>query len=149
MVTVRNFKIEHAGDLAEIERACFTTPWTAEMLRAETENECSHIYVALLDGKAVGYTVIYNVLGDVDIVRVGVLPQCRRHGIAKALLTHALNEQKGRVFLDVRESNTPAIMLYKSLGFVDTGVRKNYYESPEEDAVLMERKAEGQKTPTV
>ena len=144
MVTVKNFKIEHAGDLAEIERACFATPWTAEMLRAETENECSHIYVALIDGKAVGYTVIYNVLGDVDIVRVGVLPQCRRQGIAKALLTHALNEQKGRVFLDVRESNTPAIMLYKSLGFVDTGVRKNYYQDPEENAVLMRREAEAQ-----
>ena len=86
---------------------------------------------------------------NVDIVRVGVLPECRRQGIAKALLTHALNEQKGRVFLDVRGSNTPAIMLYKSLGFVDTGVRKNYYENPTENAVLMWREAEAQKTPAV
>ena len=74
-------------------------------------------------------------------MRVGVLPQYRNRGIARAVLTKSLENVDGDVFLDVRESNIPAISLYRSLGFYDTGVRKDYYSDPEENAVLMKRDA--------
>ena len=70
---------------------------------------------------------------------MAVLPEFRENGIARAVLKKALDEADCDVFLDVRKSNAPAIALYKSLGFYDTGVRKNYYSMPTENAVLMKR----------
>ena len=93
------------------------------------------------DGKAVGFVGLYVLTGEADIVRVGVLPQYRNRGIARAVLKRSLEDTDGDVFLDVRESNAAAIALYRSLGFYDTGVRKNYYSEPEENAVLMKRDA--------
>lgn len=130
---------ENIEDIAAIETACFSIPWNSLTLAAELENDCSHIFAAVDDGRAVGYVLLYIVAGEADIVRVAVLPEYRRQGIARALLNCAFDKVEGAVFLDVRESNTPAIELYKSLGFADTGVRKNYYSNPTENAVLMKR----------
>ncbi len=130
---------ENIADIAAIEAACFSSPWNSLTLEAELENECSHIFTAVDGGKAVGYVLLYIVAGEADIVRVAVLPEYRRRGVARELLTRAFEKIDGAVFLDVRESNTPAIELYKSLGFEDTGVRKNYYSNPTENAVLMKR----------
>ena len=86
-----------------------------------------------------GYVGLYVLTGEADIVRVAVLPEHRNKGIAKAVLTKSLEYASGEVFLDVRESNSAAISLYKSLGFEDTGVRKDYYSDPTENAVLMKK----------
>ena len=101
----------------------------------------SHKLFAVEGGKAVGFVGLYALTGEADIVRVGVLPQYRNCGIARAVLQKSLEDVQGDVFLDVRESNAAAIALYRSLGFYDTGVRKNYYSDPEENAVLMKRDA--------
>ena len=77
-----------------------------------------------------------------EIITVAVSPACRRQGIARALMEHMLRLAAGAratVYLEVRASNTPARELYRTLGFTETGVRKNYYTSPREDAVLMMR----------
>lgn len=132
---------ENIADIAAIEAACFSTPWNPLTLEAELENDCSHIFTAVENGRAVGYVLLYIVAGEADIVRVAVLPEYRRQGVARALLTRAFEKIEGAVFLDVRESNIPAIELYKSLGFEDTGVRKNYYSNPTENAVLMKRES--------
>ncbi len=130
---------DYVSAVAAIEKRCFSNPWSETAVNAELENHCSEIYIALVDGTAAGYANIYTVLDEMDIVRVAVLPEYRRQGIAAEILKTVLAEKQGTVYLDVRESNHPAISLYKSLGFVDTGVRKNYYTNPTENAILMMR----------
>lgn len=138
---IKKLSDEYIKDVAQIEKACFSKPWNELAIAAELKNEFSHFYVAVEDGKAVGFVGLYVLTGEADIVRVGVLPQYRNRGIARAVLKRSLKDTDGEVFLDVRESNAAAIALYRSLGFYDTGVRKNYYSEPEENAVLMKRDA--------
>lgn len=132
---------KYIKDVAQIEKACFSKPWDEISIAAELKNEFSEFYIAVENGTAVGFVGLYVLTGEADIVRVGVLPQYRNRGIARAVLTKSLENVDGDVFLDVRESNVPAISLYRSLGFYDTGVRKDYYSDPEENAVLMKRDA--------
>lgn len=137
---IKELSSEYIKDVAYIESVCFSNPWSEVALSGELSNDCSHFYVAVENGKAVGYAGLYVVCGEADIVRVAVLPEYRRCGTAKALLLESFKANSTDcVFLDVRESNTAAINLYKSLGFRDTGVRKNYYSNPTENAVLMKR----------
>lgn len=137
---IKKFSNEYVSDVAHIEQVCFSRPWSELALSSELHNECSHFYVAVADGRAVGYVGLYIVCGEADIVRVAVLPEYRKSGVARALLNESfkMNETQA-VFLDVRESNIPAINLYKSLGFKDTGVRKEYYSNPTENAILMKK----------
>lgn len=132
---------KYIKDVAQIEKACFSKPWDEISIAAELKNEFSEFYIAVENGTAVGFVGLYALTGEADIVRVGVLPQYRNRGIARAVLTKSLENVDGDVFLDVRESNVPAISFYRSLGFYDTGVRKDYYSDPEENAVLMKRDA--------
>ena len=136
---IQKLSPDYVSAVAAIEKRCFSNPWSETAVNAELENHCSEIYIALVDGTAAGYANIYTVLDEMDIVRVAVLPEYRRQGIAAEILKTVLAEKQGTVYLDVRESNHPAISLYKSLGFVDTGVRKNYYTNPTENAILMMR----------
>lgn len=139
---IKRFTDDYVSAVAEIEKSCFSNPWNETAIKAELENHCSEIYIAVENGIAAGYANIYTVLDEMDIVRVAVHPDFRRQGIAKAILEFALKNKHGAVYLDVRESNHPAISLYKSLGFADTGIRKNYYTNPTENAILMKRTAE-------
>lgn len=132
---------KYIKDVAEIEKACFSKPWNEISIAAELKNEFSQFYIAVENGTAVGFVGLYALTGEADIVRVGVLPQYRNRGIARAVLSKSLENVDGDVFLDVRESNAAAISLYRSMGFYDTGVRKDYYSDPEENAVLMKRDA--------
>ena len=137
---IKKFSIEYVSDVAEIEKSCFSNPWNETVLESELKNDCSHIYVAVEEGKAVGYAMLYIVCGEADIIRVAVLPEYRRKGIAEKLLLKSFEvNETNEIFLDVRESNAPAIKLYQSLGFVDTGVRKDYYSNPTENAILMKK----------
>lgn len=138
---IKQLSEKYIKDVAAIEKACFSKPWNEISIAAELKNEFSRFYVAVEGGKAVGFVGLYALTGEADIVRVGVLPQYRSRGIARAVLQKSLEDVQGDVFLDVRESNAAAIALYRSLGFYDTGVRKNYYSDPEENAVLMKRDA--------
>ena len=140
IMEIKKFSTEYVSDVAEIEKSCFSNPWSETVLEGELKNDCSHIYVAVEDEKAVGYAMLYIVCGEADIIRVAVLPKYRRRGIAEKLLLKSFEvNETDEVFLDVRESNAPAIKLYKSLGFVDTGVRKDYYSNPTENAILMKK----------
>ncbi len=137
---IKDFSSEYVKDVAAIEKVCFSNPWSEIALEAELKNDCSHFYVAVENGRAIGYAGLYAVCGEADIVRVAVLPEYRRRGAARALLSESFKANGADcVYLDVRESNTAAIKLYESLGFKDTGIRKSYYSNPTEDAVLMKR----------
>ncbi|MBR6654688.1 MAG: ribosomal protein S18-alanine N-acetyltransferase [Oscillospiraceae bacterium] len=131
----------HIPQMVELEKICFSMPWTADMIRSELNNP-SCLYLAAVDGDTlVGYIGVQTVLDEGYINNVAVRPEYRRRGIAAALIS-LLTEQAqaiGLAFmtLEVRESNAPAIALYEKLGFTTVGRRKNYYEKPREDAILM------------
>ena len=132
----------HLGDLERLEQACFSLPWTREQLLAEFPDEQHEFLVAEdREGKAIAYVGMMHVLDEGYISNVAVSPSCRRQGIADALIAQIL-QRAGRlalafVTLEVRQSNLAAIRLYDKHGFLPVGRRKNYYERPREDAVLM------------
>lgn len=131
----------HIPQMVELEKLCFSMPWTADMIRSELNNP-SCLYLAAVDGDTlVGYIGVQTVLDEGYINNVAVSPEYRRRGIAAALISLLAEQAQaiGLAFmtLEVRESNAPAIALYEKLGFTTVGRRKNYYEKPREDAILM------------
>ena len=133
---------DHLDEVAELERICFTTPWSRNMLAEELDNALSAFLVALDDaGRVVGYAGLQVVLDEGYITNVAVRPECRRKGIAGKLLQVFLDFAQGNqlafLTLEVRASNYDAIALYGSRGFRSVGRRKNYYEHPKEDAIIM------------
>ena len=135
---------DHLDEVAELERICFSVPWSRNMLAEELDNLLSAFLVALVDsGRVVGYAGVQVVLDKGYITNVAVRPECRRQGIAGKLLQVFLDFAKGNrlafLTLEVRASNYDAIALYGSRGFRSVGRRKNYYEHPKEDAIIMTR----------
>ena len=131
----------HLAALAEIERACFHAPWSENMLREELGKGI--FLVAEQDGRTAGYVGCQTVLDEGYITNVAVSPDFRRQGIARALIEALLAKarENGLAFvtLEVRESNLAARRLYEKNGFEIVGKRKNYYEKPAEDAILMSK----------
>ena len=133
---------DHLDEIAELEQVCFSTPWSRNMLAEELDNACSAFLVALDDGGHVaGYAGLQVILDEGYITNVAVQPEYRRQGVAGQLLAVFLNFAKGNhmafLTLEVLASNYGAIALYGGLGFRSVGRRKNYYEHPKEDAIIM------------
>ncbi len=133
---------DHLDEVAELERVCFPDPWSRDMLKEELENDLAAFLVALDgQGAVAGYAGLQVVLDEGYILNVAVRPDCRRRGVAGRLLQVFLDFAKGNrlafLTLEVRASNYDAIALYGSRGFRSAGRRKNYYEHPREDALIM------------
>lgn len=134
----------HIDQMEQIEQECFSVPWSRETLLEELDNPCAHYVVCTdPDGNVVGYIGSRVVLDSADITNVAVRPQYRRQGIGLQLVTMMLG-MMGKlgvtsVLLEVRESNLPAQNCYARAGFTVVGRRKNYYDLPKEDALLMGR----------
>lgn len=131
---------DHIEAVAEIEKLCFSTPWSENALREELNNSRAYFLVCADGGRIAGYIGSHNVLGEVYITNVAVHPDYRRKGIGEMLvksLVEAFSCDGEFVTLEVRESNSPAQNLYSKLGFCQVGKRKSFYEHPTEDAVLM------------
>ena len=133
---------DHLDEVAELERICFSAPWSRKMLAEELDNALSAMLVALDDdGKVVGYAGVQVILDEGYITNVAVRPECRRQGIAGKLLQVFLDFARGNklafLTLEVRASNQAAIILYGRHGFRSVGRRRNYYEHPREDAIIM------------
>lgn len=131
---------EHVGDVAELERLCFSEPWSEKSLELLLGNGAA-AYVAVEDGKAVAYGGMLSVLDEGQITNIAVHPNFRRRGIGRtvteALLKNARENKLSAVFLEVRASNRAAEELYRSLGFAAVGERKNFYRLPVEAAIIM------------
>ena len=140
-----NFNIEkmsdaHISQIAIIEELCFSTPWSENSLSEELENHHARFFVLMSEDRVAGYIGAHNILGEVYITNVAVHPDYRGKGFAKALINRLIDDCRsddGFVTLEVRVSNTPARSLYSGLGFREVGLRKNFYESPTEDGLLM------------
>ena len=134
---------DHLDEVAELERICFSTPWSRNMLAEELDNACSAFLVAEDDaGRVVGYAGLQVILDEGYIDNVAVRPSCRRMGIADRLLDVFVRfGQANLAFLtlEVRPSNTAAVALYEKNGFREAGRRKGYYDNPKEDALLLTR----------
>lgn len=134
-------KAEHVAAIAELEKLCFSAPWTEEGIAEELENENAHFLCAESGEKILGYIGVHEVCGEAYIDNVAVHPDYRRFGLGEKLLQAAQENAFGRgcdfISLEVRKSNVGAISLYKKLGYQTVGERINFYTDPAEDAVIM------------
>lgn len=134
---------EHLDRLEQLERMCFSRPWSKKMLAEELDNQCAAFLVAVEPEteKAVGYAGLLVVADEGYITNVAVDPSCRRQGVAAQLLHVFDNFAKGNhlafLTLEVRPSNAAAIALYEGFGFREVGRRRNYYDLPKEDALIL------------
>ena len=146
MITVIPMAREHIAALAQLEKECFSAPWSENALMEELSNPNAVFRVALKNGQVAGYVGMLHVLDEGDICNVAVFSQFRRQGIASALLQSLLDyakEQKmALITLEVRESNQCAQAFYRTMGFEFVGLRKNFYDKPREHGVLMSRSVE-------
>ena len=135
---------DNVDQVAEIEKACFSKPWSRQMLLDAMENLSAAVIVAQGEnGVILGYAGLTVVLDEGYINNIAVLEEYRKQGVASALLDVFIRfaEANDLAFLtlEVRASNAPAIALYGKHGFEEVGRRKNYYDAPKEDALLMTR----------
>lgn len=134
---------DHLEQIAELEKICFSDPWSLRSISSELHNPLSVWIVAEENGFVAGYVGSQSVLGESDMMNLAVAPSFRRQGIARRLiqeLVSRLNKQGSHVLiLEVRASNEPAIRLYEESGFVQVGRRPNYYVHPKEDALILRK----------
>lgn len=128
--------------VATLERRCFPAdPWSEGVFRSALDNPDTAVLLAEgAEGILLGYAVLYTVLDEGNLDNIAVAPEFRRQGVADALLSTLAGFARGhlaRLFLEVRASNAPALSLYRKYGFAEVGRRKNYYDNPREDAILM------------
>lgn len=127
----------------KIEVECYTNPWTAESFRYEiTQSPVSSFFVAEDAGRNIlGYIGVWLIEDELHINNLAVKTGSRRQGIAAGLLEHILAYVAGRkvsiATLEVRSSNVAAISLYSRFGFRQAGLRRGYYTSPTDDAIIM------------
>ena len=134
---------DHLEELEKLERICFSRPWSRKMLAEELENQCAAFLVAQdsITQQVMGYAGLLVMADEGYITNVAVFPEFRRQGVAAKLIAVFENFARGNklAFLtrEVRPSNTAAIALYKGFGFEEVGRRKNYYDLPKEDALIL------------
>ena len=136
----------HCEAVAELEKICFSDPWSLKSVRSELDNPLSLWLVAVEEDRVTGYNGSQSVLGESDMMNVAVHPDFRRQGIGQMLVTALGDELKKAgnrcLTLEVRASNAPAIAMYQKLGFEQVGLRKNYYRNPREDAKILRKEWE-------
>ena len=143
MIEIIPMKESHVAAVAALEEANFTTAWPEIAIRGELTNKLALWLVAVEDGKVLGYVGSQPVLEEADMMNIAVDETCRRRGIARALVEELVRQLPAYCLtLEVRVSNAPAIALYNSLGFVQVGLRKNYYRNPREDALILRKEIE-------
>lgn len=136
-----------ASSLAALEGALFSDPYSEKSLTETLGAPYTAAYLALSDGEPIGYLIAALLPPEGELLRIGVLPSYRRRGIARSLLDALLADARENtaLYLEVRRSNTGALALYTAVGFHTVGIRKNYYKSPTEDAIVMCRPSEEEK----
>lgn len=133
---------EHIPAIAELERLCFSEPWSENALREELSNPDAFFIVAEAEGEVAGYGGMHTPWGDCYIDNIAVFPKFRKMGAGGAIV-RALCDRAGEIgefiSLEVRVSNEKAISLYEKNGFERAGVRKNFYSDPREDGLILTR----------
>lgn len=141
-ITIRLMEERDLDAIMEVERQCFTLPWSREAFYNELhQNRFAHYLILEEDNKVIGYCGAWLVVDEAHITNIAVLPAYQGRGLGKVLLSSMIKECMlqaiKRMTLEVRESNLVAQSLYKKLGFVEGAIRKNYYSDNQEDAIVM------------
>ena len=138
---IRRLTPADAEIISAIEEEIFPDPWKTSDIRSLISTEGAMCYTALSEGRIAAYIIGRVIAPEGEIYRIATRPEYRRRGIATRLIERLLREETPlgleSLFLEVRESNLPAVSLYTSLGFKTIGKRKNYYKNPTENAILM------------
>lgn len=116
--------------------------WSAESFRSEAEKDNGFVLYAENSDGIIALLSAYSAIGEADITSVAVAPAYRRRGLAQKLimeLESRLPDDTESIFLEVRESNTPAITLYEKCGFERLSIRRNFYSDPSENAIVMQK----------
>ncbi|MDD4372121.1 MAG: ribosomal protein S18-alanine N-acetyltransferase [Anaerostipes sp.] len=131
-------------EIAKLEADCFSDPWSQKGIWDAYNGDFYLMYKIEENEKIAGYIIGRYIVDEGELLRVAVNPKARQVGLGQALVQILQNEMRVRgirdIFLEVRESNENAIRLYEKMRFEYIGKRKNYYQHPTEDAVLMKWK---------
>ena len=142
-MTITTMNSDHVQQIADLEKLCFSDPWSATSIASELDNSLSHWLVCLDSERVAGYVGSQTVMDESDMMNIAVHPDYRRQGIGEKLIDTLAYELKQRgsrcLTLEVRASNMPALALYQKLGFSQIGLRKNYYRNPKEDACILRK----------
>ena len=129
--------------LSALDKLCVGNDgWSADSFKSEAEKENGIVLYAVENGDISGLICGFHAADEAEITSVAVAPEHRRKGIAGQLMDAyltALPEITNSTFLEVRESNSPAIGLYEKFGFEKISIRKNFYSFPDENAVVMQK----------
>lgn len=145
---MQNVSIVHMTEtrldrVLEIERLCFSDPWTRDAFTSGFDSGFQKYFSAEVDGRVVGYVGIAYIFEEGEILNIAVAPEAQRKGVGQALLDYALDYFKNhgvdRATLEVRSSNDRAQNFYRKNGFKPFAVRKKYYSRPLEDGIIMEK----------
>ena len=142
MIEIIPMTEEHIDGVMVLEEATFSIPWTrGDFEREVKENNMAIYFVAVEDGKIIGYAGMWHVVVEGHITNVGVLEEARCKGVGSMLMEKlievAVEKQMYGITLEVRMGNAPAQALYHKYGFKTEGIRKNYYSDTKEDALIM------------
>ena len=143
---IRRMTLEDIPAVVEIEKQCFSLPWSEKSFEDSISREDTIFLVCVEelhenDKEITGYMGLYLSFDEASVTNVAVSPEYRKKGYGEALVAEAKVAAKEAgaecIFLEVRVSNTPAISLYNKHGFENIGIRKKFYEHPVEDAIIM------------
>lgn len=133
--------MSHISSIAEIERQCFSKPWSENAIAAELSNDTAYFYVAKAGGETVGYIGMHCAADECYVANVGVAQNYRGEGIGSSLVNYAIERAREMkmsfISLEVRPSNETAVKIYERFGFERVGLRKNFYSEPKEDGLIM------------
>lgn len=141
-MNIRLMVEEDVDSVEQIEQQLFSKPWTKQDF-INSLSDMHNIYVVVENEQQeiIGYSGIWGVLDEGQITNVAVRTENQGTGIGQEMLAELIeigrNEGLQQFTLEVRKSNEKAIRLYERLGFVEEGIRKNFYDKPVEDAIIM------------
>ena len=141
---IASLNAEFSDEILRIENESFSAPWTKDSIVSALENSYVQFYGIFDDSDSlIGFICASVIPPEAEILNIAVSASYRRLGVGSMLLSHMMtylqNKDTDTVFLEVRESNTPARLLYTKEGFEVIGTRKKYYSNPTEDAILMQK----------
>lgn len=144
MIEIRALTEREIGFAAATERALFSDPWGERAMEEVLSSSCQKALVLFSDSVPAGYLIHSEAFDEAEILRIGTAEGFQKQGFATALLEHLFSDLKSRgfrnVFLEVRSRNLPAKSLYEKMGFEAIASRRNYYQSPSDDALIYQKK---------
>ncbi len=140
-IEIRKMRLTDLKRVAEIEKEIFSVPWSEKGFADSLKQDCTLYLTVLQDEEIIGYCGMFQSFDEADITNVAVAEKSRGTRTATRMLTELMKRGEARGIhaytLEVREGNQPARHLYRKLGFEEAGIRKNFYEKPAENAVIM------------